>query len=331
MRLGVSINWRGATIESSRAIAQEADRLGFEYLWLTEAWGLEALSTAGYLLGLTSRIKVGVGVLNIFSRSAALIGMACATLDQIAPERFVLGLGSSARAVVENWHGVPFQRPTQRTKEFVEVVRRVAGGEQLNYSGEILKLSGFRLYTRPRLDQQEIYIGALGERNLELAGEISDGAIVTMYPLSRMSRALQILEQSDGKKKKTLFAYLPLKITRNPEEVTRARVEVARNIGFYIASMGKFYAANLSKLGFEENVKKIIAGHSRGGSKGASEAVDEELIGELSLIGSVEEIREKLMELPKGVVPVIAMDSPATSDISGLRLDALESLVRESK
>ncbi len=132
--------WRGATIDSTRAIAQEAERLGFEYLWLTEAWGLETLSTAGYLFGITSKIKIGIGVLNVFSRSAALIGMACATLDQIAPGRFVLGLGSSGKAVVKNWHGQQFAKPIERTKEYVGIIKRVASGESLDYSGEIPKV-----------------------------------------------------------------------------------------------------------------------------------------------------------------------------------------------
>jgi len=322
--------WRGATIERSRAIAQKADRLGFDYLWLTEAWGLESLSTAGYLLGLTSKIKIGIGVLNVFSRSAALIGMACATLDQIAPNRFVLGLGSSARGVVENWHGEPFSEPMQRTREYVEIVKRVARGDQLDYSGEILKLSGLRLYTRPMKREQEIYIGAIGDKNLELAGAISDGAIVTMYPLSKISHALEVLERSNPSgKKKTLFLYLSMKIVSNSQEMENARNEVARNISFYVASMGKYYSRNLAALGYDQMVKKILAAHSEGGSKAATAAVDEDLINELSMIGNVDEIREKLLKLPRNVVPVFALDSPPTEDITGLKLDELAPLVAE--
>lgn len=326
MKLGVAISWRGATVESSRAIAQEAERVGFEYLWLTEAWGLEALSSAGYLLGLTSKIKVGVGVLNVFSRSAALIGMACATLDQIAPDRFVLGLGSSARAIVEGWHGVPYARPVQRTKEYVEIVKRVARGDQLDYSGEVFKLSGFRLYTKARQREQEVYIGAMGEKNLETAGAIADGAIVTMYPLSKISHALEILGRSipDAREKKTLFAYFPMKIARNSDEAEKARMEVARNLSFYIASMGKHYAANLSALGFDSSVRRIIEAHAKGGSKAAAEAVDDELIDELSIVGDIEEIRNKVRRIQRGVVPVFALDSTLAWDMSGLRLNELE-------
>jgi alkanesulfonate monooxygenase SsuD/methylene tetrahydromethanopterin reductase-like flavin-dependent oxidoreductase (luciferase family) len=324
LKFGVSIMWRGATIDSTRAIAKEADRLGFEYLWLTEAWGLEALSTAGYLLGATSKIKIGIGILNVFSRSAALIGMACATLDQIAPGRFALGLGSSARDVVERWHGETFTKPMQRTKEYVDVIRRVTSGETVGYSGEILKLSGFRLYTKPLNRKQEIYIGAIGEKNLEFAGAIGDGAIVTMYPISKLSRALVFLRRSaSSDSKKKLFAYLPVKVIRNSEDEEKARIEVSRNISFYVASMGKFYARNLSALGYDKNVEKIIAAYAQGGSRAATAAVDDELIDALSLIGSLDQIKEKLARIPGGVVPVFALDSPSTGDISELNLETL--------
>lgn len=308
MKLGVSILWRGATVQSSEKIALEVDRIGFDYLWLTEAWGIEALSTAGYLLGKTNRIKIGVGVLNVFSRSAAVIGMACATLDQIAPDRFVLGLGTSGKAVIERWHGLQFSRPMERTREYVDVIRKVARGDQVDYSGEILKdLSGFRLYTRSRNSDQEIYVGAIGKKNLELAGEISDGAILTMYPLSALPRALEIV---NGKKKeKRLFVYLPVKIVNTEEEETNARADVARNIGFYVASMGKYYAQNLSALGFAQDVSKILVAYSKGGSRAAAEAVDDNLIQELSIIGSAEQVKEKLMtKIPSGVIPVFTID-----------------------
>ena len=203
--------------------------------------------------------------------------MACATLDQIAPDRFLLGLGSSGKTVVENWHGSSFTKPLQRTKEYVEIIRRVARGDDLEYSGEVLRLSGFRLYTKPRSTDQEIYIGAIGDRNLSVAARISDGAIVTMYPLSKISHALDIVRRSDSSgKEKKLFAYIPLKITLNSEETRKARIEIAKNIAFYVGSMGRYYATNLSKLGFEDSVKKIQKAHAEGGSRAAADSVDDD-------------------------------------------------------
>jgi alkanesulfonate monooxygenase SsuD/methylene tetrahydromethanopterin reductase-like flavin-dependent oxidoreductase (luciferase family) len=133
MDFGIALSWRGATIEGTRGVCLEADRVGFGYFWITEAWGMEALSTAGYLLGISRNIKIGCGVLNAFSRSAALIGMACATLDQISPGRFLLGMGTSGRKLVERWHGIGFEKPVTRLKEYLEVIREVTRGENCRF------------------------------------------------------------------------------------------------------------------------------------------------------------------------------------------------------
>ncbi|MDA4130735.1 MAG: LLM class flavin-dependent oxidoreductase [Thaumarchaeota archaeon] len=328
MDFGVSISWRGTTIESTRAVCLEADRLGFDYLWITEAWGLEALATAGYLLGLSNHIKIGAGVLNVYSRSAALIGMACATLEQLAPGRFLLGVGTSGRKLVERWHGVRFDRPIERMREYVEVIKKVVQGETVEFSGESLNLSGFKLYTQPRKTPQEIFVGAMGERSLRLSGAISDGALVTMYPIFKLADALKLVNHGDpsGNPKK-LFAYLQLRIAEGDEELEKAKREVARNIAFYITSMGEYYARNMIRFGFGRDVKRIIDAHSSGGSKQATEAVEDHLIDELSLVGTAEEIREKILRIPKDVTPVFVLDAPPELKVSDLKLDQLKPLL----
>ncbi|MFI5420897.1 MAG: LLM class flavin-dependent oxidoreductase [Nitrososphaerales archaeon] len=323
MNCGIAISWRGATIEATREICIAADRLGFQYLWITEAWGLEALTTTGYLLGLSNQIKIGAGVLNVYSRSAALIGMACATLDQISAGRFLLGLGTSGRTLVEHWHGVKFESPNIRVREYMEVIRRVLRGENVEFDGEAMKLSGFKLYSKPS-KEQEIYLGAMGDRNLRLAGEICEGAIVTMYPLSKLHHASELVNGKSNGRKKKIFSYLQLRVTANADEIEKARREVAKNIAFYVASMGTYYAKNLAKLGFASEVKKITEAHSAGGSKRATEEVDDALIDELSVIGSLAEIKEKLCKIPDTVIPVFVVDAPPSLKISDLHLDQLK-------
>jgi alkanesulfonate monooxygenase SsuD/methylene tetrahydromethanopterin reductase-like flavin-dependent oxidoreductase (luciferase family) len=329
MEYGVALSWRGTTVDGTRTLCTEADRLGFEYFWITEAWGLEALSTAGYLLGFSRNIKIGTGVLNVFSRSAALIGMACATLDQISPGRFLLGIGASGKKLVENWHGVSFEKPSTRVKEYVKVIQRVVRGDPVDFRGETMKLSDFKLYAKPIERKQEIFLGAMGDRNLQLAGEISDGAIVTMYPISQLAHALHEVNGSAlSGAKKEVFSYLQLKVAKNEAEKENAKTEIAKHIAFYVASMGANYARNLCKLGFEKDVNEIIAAHSSGGSKSAAQAVSEKLIGELSLIGTPEEIQEKVTGIPDGVTPVFVVDAPQDSDIRALKLDQLAPLLQ---
>ena len=313
----LTVAWQGATIEALNHIASEADNLGFGCMWIPEAWGLECFSTASYLLCKTSKLRIGSGIVNVFSRSAALIGMSCATMDQIAPGRFVLGLGSSGKILVESFHGVKFSRPLERTKEYVSVIRKVTSGENVDFDGELLKLSKFRLFTRP-VRTQEIYLGAIGEKNLQLAGEICDGAILTMYPLSRIMEASRIVGET-----KKLLTYLPTFVSSSKEELEKAKHVVAKNIAFYIASMGEYYHSNLRRLGYEDEVAKIIKAHKEMGRAGAALAISEKLLDDLTLIGSQDEVKEKIAKLPKNVRAVLTFSvqssEEVTSAISSLR------------
>lgn len=324
--LGLTVAWQGATVDALRAIALEADRLGFGYLWIPEAWGVEALSTIAHLLTITTKIKIGSGILNVYSRSAALIGMACATLDQISPGRFALGLGSSGRELVENWHGVKFEKPLDRTREYIDVIRKVASGESVDYNGEILHLNRFRLFSKPMVSVPEIYLGAIGEKNLRLSGRVADGAILATFPISKLDYAESVVNEESGNKK--IFAYYPLKIVDSEEGKQEARTEFAKNIAFYVSSMGSYYAKNLSNLGYADRVKKIRAAYSTGGSKAAVSAVEPEFVDDLSFIGSAKSIVEKVSQISKNVIPVFGLRASsieATQEgIESLRVLAAE-------
>jgi alkanesulfonate monooxygenase SsuD/methylene tetrahydromethanopterin reductase-like flavin-dependent oxidoreductase (luciferase family) len=309
----VTVSWQGASVKAVRDIAIEAENLGFDYFWVPEAWGLEALSTIGHILSVTEKIKIGSGILNVYSRSAALIGMACATLDQIAQGRFILGLGSSGRLLIEDWHGVRFQKPLERTKEYVEVVKSVSSGKNVEYDGNILKLSRFRIFTKPIQSRQEIYLGAIGEQNLRLASRISDGAILASFPISKLDYALSIMNEGGADKK--IFSYHPFRVVNTDEERIKARAEAASNIAFYIASMGKYYSQNLSKLGYSESVLKIIETHAKLGGRETSKAVDERLLDDLTLIGTSSEISDKVRKMPAAVVPVFALKGSTENEV----------------
>ena len=301
--IGVTTAWQGATVQAVRSVASAAEDLGYGYLWIPEAWGLEASSMMAHVLTLTSEIKIGSGIINVYSRSAALIGMTFATLEQISPGRTLLGLGTSGRALVEFWHGTKFDRPFQRTKEYVEVIRRVASGDKVEYDGKVLKLSRFRLFTKPA-SVPKIFLGAIGERNLKLAGSISDGAILATYPKSKLEQASRLVSENGPKK---VFAYYPFRIVSSEDEARVAKSEIAENIAFYVASMGSYYAKNLVRLGFEQSVNRIVEAHRVGGHAGAAKAVDDSLLGDLSLIGSLDQVIQQLSEIPEGVVPVLGL------------------------
>src|SRR2546426_6432084 len=160
-----------------------ADELGFDSVWLGESWGYELFTSMADLVRVTKRIKIGAGIANIYSRSPALLASTVATLDERSGGRIILGLGPSGANVIEHWHGVPFQKPVQRTREYVEIIRMILRGEPLIYHGEIFNLErGFKLRFTPLRPDLPIYIAAMGPKNILQSGEIADGVMPIYWP-----------------------------------------------------------------------------------------------------------------------------------------------------
>ena len=303
-QFGVTVDWRGATIEALTTISLQADYSGCGYLWVPEAWGLEAFSTVGRLISITKRIRIGTGVVSIYSRTAGTLGMGCATINQMAPGRFLLGLGISGDGLVESFHGMKFERPFKRMREYIECVRRIQSGEPVDYDGEILKLSRFRLFTNPASPSVPVYIGAMGEKNLAFAGKIADGAIVTCFPISKLSQSLELVNHSDPSRRKKVFAFIHMRLPSNEREEAAAKLEVAKFISFYNASMGKYYAQNLMRLGFSKVVEAFKSASSSGGTAEAAKVISEDFLNEFSLIGRPAKIIERLATIPDNIHPI---------------------------
>ena len=142
-----------------------ADELGYDSIWLGESWGYELFTSMADLVRVTRRIKIGAGIANIYSRTPAVIASTVATLDERSGGRIILGLGPSGASVVEHWHGVPFQKPVKRTREYVEIIRMILNGERLIYHGEFFNLErGFKLRFTPLRSDLPIYIAAMGPK-----------------------------------------------------------------------------------------------------------------------------------------------------------------------
>lgn len=276
-----------------------------------EAWGLEAFSTIGRIMSITKRIRVGTGVVSIYSRSPATIAMACATLNQIAPGRFLLGLGASGRGLVESFHGAKFENPFKRSEEYVEAIKKIQTGELVDYSGKD-QPGKIRLFTAPVNPPIPIYLGAIGERNLAFAGQVADGAIVTIYPLSKLTRCRDIVRQ--GNESKKVFVYVPTLVTNNEREEEAGKLAISKLIAFYVASMGKYYAQNLIKLGYEKQVEEIRRVAALKGTLEAARTIPEEFLRDFSLVGKPTHIIDKLAHFPDGVTPVLAFNASSPKD-----------------
>lgn len=187
MKLAITIVPGNDNWDDMVTYAQEAERLGIDFAWSAEAWGYDAATPLAYLAAKTTQLRLGTGILQVGARTPAMVAMTATTLASLSHNRFILGLGVSGPQVVEGWHGVSFQRPLQRLRETIEIVRLILRGERLVYNGAVYQLplpngEGKALVSSatPRPDLP-IYLATLGPKSLELTGELADGWLGTSF------------------------------------------------------------------------------------------------------------------------------------------------------
>ena len=309
-----------------------ADELGYDSIWLGESWGYELFTSMADLVRVTKHIKIGAGIANIYSRTPALIASTVATLDERSGGRILLGLGPSGANVIEHWHGVPFEKPVKRTREYVEIIRMVLRGEKLVYHGEMFNLErGFKLRFTPPRKEIPIYIAAMGPKNIVQSGEIADGILPVYWPANRWGELRDQLDEGArlaGRPAHSaaIAPYITTAmLSENADEHERAaaRMLVASPLAYYIGRMGIYYAQMLIRNGYGREVELVQEAWKQG-MKNAIEAVTPELLDATSIIGTPQEVAAKLDSwVASGVdEPVLSMPS-GTPDEAGERLAAL--------
>src|SRR5260370_11016689 len=255
-----------------------ADELGFDSVWLGESWGYELFTSMGDLARVTKRIKIGAGIANIYSRTPAVIASTAATLDERSGGRIILGLGPSGANVVEHWHGVPFQKPVKRTREYVEIIRMILRSEQLVYHGEFFNLErGFKLRFTPLRPDLPIYIAAMGPKNVLQSGEIADGVLPVYWPGDKCGEMREILDQGAhfaGRPPHSsaiapYITSLILDENANENDRAAARLFAASPLAFYIGRMGDYYADMLTRHGYGADVALVQEAWKHNGKKPA--------------------------------------------------------------
>jgi coenzyme F420-dependent oxidoreductase len=275
-----------------------AEELGFHSLWVPEMWGRDAFSLLALLAIHTKKINLGTGIISVFSRTPAIIAQTIATLDEISEGRTILGLGTSGPVVIENWHGIKFEKTLRRTREYVEIIRMILGGGRVNYSGEIFKLKDFRLqFTPPRRDIP-IYIASLGPKNIHLTGEIADGWIPFLVPKEYIQDAKKELisgAKATGRDIDQIMVcpYIPACISR---DIDLSRKIAQEHIAYYVGGMGTFYYNMISRYGFGNEANLIVEAWKGGNKTQAIQSVSNSMLDSLAIVGTIGEGKRKLEE-----------------------------------
>jgi F420-dependent oxidoreductase-like protein len=315
----------GGSPEALRDFVERVDALGYDSVWLGESWGEEAFSQLGWIAALTRRIRIGVGIVNVFSRSPALIGQAAATMDRLSGGRFLLGLGTSGRAVVENWHSIPYERPLRRLRESIEVIRLVTSGERVSYDGELFHLKGLKLLFPPVRPRIPIYVASLGAQNIRQTGELADGWNPIFLDPAALPRFRAELAKGAERADRDVadVAIAPQVIVLVSDDLAEARRYAAAHIGHYICRMGVYYARHIAAQGFAEEVERVQKTYAESGD--FATAVPDHLVDALAVVGPARRCRERLEEYAAAgaTMPSLTIAQEAPASLARATLEAL--------
>jgi probable F420-dependent oxidoreductase len=298
-------------LQSARRCVEYARRAeaewGYEAIWLAETNGPDSFALGGAIATATSRVTLGTAIVPAANRTPAVLAMSAATLAELSDDRFVLGLGSSSHAIIEDWNGLPFERPLTRLRETVTVVRQALAGEKTKFEGKTLRSRGFRLGNPPQRPVP-IYLAALREKMLALAGEIGDGVIVNLFPvtaLPQMRAALRVGAARAGRDASALEVVCRFQVAVT-DDVAAARSLVRFAFASYFAQ--PVYNAYLRWCGFAAEAQAVAQAFARGDRAGSAAALTDAMIDRIAILGSAEHCREKIAEfVAAGVTtPVIA-------------------------
>ena len=311
MKLGVHIGYWGLGLTSADqlAIVQEAERLGYDSVWAAEAYGSDTATILAWLAGQTSTIRLASGIFQMPGRSAAMTAMTAATIDQLSEGRMILGIGSSGPQVSEGWQGVRFAKQLARTRDYVAVLRMALARERVEYQGETLELplpdgpgKALKLTIGTVQDRIPILIAAIGPKNTQLAGEIADGVIPTLFSpehVSVMRDELQVgVERAGGGKTLDDVEIAPSVQVYVGDDAEAARDLMRPFIALYVGGMGSrkqnFYNQLVQRYGFEDAAKEVQDLYLDGKKDEAAAALPAELIDAVSLCGTPDQVRDRL-------------------------------------
>ena len=346
MRLGLTVGYSGARFAIDMDLIHEAERLGYDSAWTAEAYGSDAVTPAAWILGQTTTLKAGTAIMQMPARAPAMAAMTAMTLHALSGGRFMLGLGPSGPQVVEGWYGVPYGRPHARTREYIEIVRKIlARDEPLVHEGFHYSIpyqgagaSGLGKPLKSILHGNaslKIFTGAISPAGVRTAAEVADG----FFPLWMNPERFDLFEdaldegfaKAGGGKSLETFAIAPFVHIRVGDDLEACRRPVKEQLALYVGGMGardkNFYTDYVKRLGYAEAAATIQDAYLAGRRADAVAAVPDALVDDVALVGPRARIAERLGvwkdAAAKGRVDTLLLGG---ADAAALRLVAEEVL-----
>ena len=312
MRLGFLLGYSGKHIHMPIELIQQAESMGYDSVWTAEAYGNDAVTSAAYVLAQTSKIRVGTAIMQMPARTPAMCAMTAMSLDQLSGGRFIVGLGASGPQVVEGWHGVPYGKPVTRTKEYIQIMRKIFEREgPVEFEGQMYQMPnqsegttglGKPLKSILAATDIPIYTASITPAGLRCAGEVADGVFPVWMDPNKYDVLGESIEQGfekagSGKGLKD-FDIAPFVTVAMNDDLDAAYDALRPWLALYIGGMGaknkNFYHEYATRLGYGDAANQIQELYLSGKKPEAEALVPNELLDEVSLIGPRERIIERL-------------------------------------
>ncbi|MFE3319310.1 LLM class F420-dependent oxidoreductase [Nocardia sp. NPDC059195] len=337
MRIGLALNYAGGALDFAGNFAELArevadlERAGLDMVFVPESYTYDAVSLLGYLAAQTRRLQLASGVLQLYSRTPTLTAMTAAGLDYVSQGRFVLGLGASGPQVIEGFHGVPYDHPIGRTRELVEICRTVWRRDRLEYRGTHYQVplppgigtglgKPLKLIDHPLREDIPVLLAAMGPKNTALAAEIADGWQPLFFLPEHADRVWGSALTAGGVLRDPAMG--ELEVYAGPtlaigETIEGAGQLVKPNLALYIGGMGakgkNFYHALVTEYGYGAAADRIQDLYLHGRKQEAAQAVPDDLVRDLSLIGSPHFVKERIAAFREAGVTVLNVVPLATT------------------
>lgn len=339
MRLGLNLGYwgPGPIAEEQLQLTLEAERLGYDSVWVAEAYGSDAVSIMAWLAVQTSRIGIGSAIMQIPARTPTLTAMTAATLDALSGGRFRLGLGVSGPQVSEGWYGQPFDHPLARTREYVDIIRMALSRQTVRYDGQFYRLprpggegKPLKMILHPLRERIPIYLAAMGPKNVALTAEIADGWIPLFFAPEHAGIWKEPLQEgaARGGRDLSTLDVAPFVAVAIGNDLPALRDRMRPMLALYVGGMGSaktnFYNRLVTRYGYGDAAAKIQAAYLAGDRATAMAAVPDALIDMTAVIGPPANVKERLDAYRDAGVGTMLV-SPAGRDL-GERLEILRTL-----
>jgi probable F420-dependent oxidoreductase len=287
-RWGVTIPLAGIPLSEHERVYREAEDLGYTDFWGAES-DVDGVVPVALAAAWTQRATLGIAILGVFNRGPALLAMTAAALGEAAPGRFCLGVGAGSNVNAERWNGARFERPLTRVGDVVRAVRMALDGEQMNYEGEMLKVSGYRV-GRPAPSRIPIFIAALQEKMLRQAVRLGDGVCLTWVSADDVKQVVGVVRDEAKKAGKDPASFqIMCRINITPTTDPRAREAYRRAITAYLNV--PVYRKYHAWLGRGDALRPMQERWDAGDRRGALAAVPERIIDEVGVFGTPADCR----------------------------------------